>query len=364
MELENFHKNIHEKKFQDAFQYLQTIFEKEKLKTICDIFQKLEFEEIQLPSKFYFLFSKYFIEHGKVKLAEIAVEHYLQDIKVNKRKIVFDRIKNNPEININKNIQKRVLSLGDFFEKSTGVKNISVDDYDDWHFSYWGNNQNHLREEILNTERWDLNLIKSVYEYVLKYGPDEEVLLKIYNNSNGKYKNIFEKYFKEKKISLPKVNADISFKDDLNFDYDQLAFDIISGKMNSAKVEQKTIISSLELIPESDFKDKFHDILIAFKMLNMNDVCLAISKKALSFIDLTDDEILSVKYIQAQCFLEQGDYFEATIAIDEAIANFSLTTEMLRGFLKVKLEIYKLTNKTQEFNELQKMIKKLKSKQN
>ena len=277
---------------------------------LIDIYKKFV-EKFEIYPAIYFSYWFYFRKIGKIQLSETSINHYIDFLikykRVPKLKEVYTTLENNGYSKTKlKSIRSNILIL--LGDKET--YKLSEIDLFDWHEDHWSSKSIALKNEILSIKKWNLELVTKAYEYTLKYYFDLD-LAEIYKEkilANSKYKEDFVKLlvkFKEPELRKNINEAVVNYK----VDYDQLAFDLISGSLPVNAEEERKVIASIELMSYDELVSKGEDMLIAFKMLNMNLVVRFLTSRLLEF-ELSARSKASIAFICAQSFFEDEMWFE------------------------------------------------------
>lgn len=155
--------------------------------------------------------------------------------------------------------------------------------YLDWHIDHFKSSEEFLKNYLINTEEWNKNQYTLCYEYILRFGHNAEIFerLNVLKSNN------------ENNDDAPILKKDTK-KNNLNFNYEQIAYELISGKKRTDDLEQAKIIAGLRIIDFETIMVEGREMAAAFRFLGMDEVVLYICDK---LIPLHDDIKLKASLI-------------------------------------------------------------------
>lgn len=302
---------------------------------------------------------------GKVADADRFAEYYLENLIERKKIITLNNFLNELEQSgsLKKKIKKIKMLPSALLGNKESYKNL-IGQYEisDWHFEYWGEDSEAFKDYILARPELRKDDLKLIYKYILKFNFDEELIIKLLEYKDLKKDEIenIERFLISRKIKIPQKSLQITEKNTSHsrIDYDQIAFDLISGKIElDVKIEER-IIKSLNYLSEEDLKLKGHDMLVAFRLLEMNRVTLAFCEKLL--LNLNDIKLrASVMFIKVQTLIELDESYKALDIIDDIILKMPLFGQELSAFWYLKYLAYKQLGKKENADQVLIQIKKM-----
>jgi len=190
----------------------------------------------------------------------------------------------------------------------------------DWHIDHFKTSKFFLRNYLLEIEEWKKSEVQLCYEYILRFGLDPEITKKIeeIKSSIGIQETI-------EKIEAPEVSK-------LKLNYEDLAYDLISGARSIEDLEQIKIIESLKEKDFENLKDQGREMATAFRFLGMDEVVLYVCNKILPFSFETKERI-SLLFLIAESYMNLKRFLEAKEVIEKA-----LRSEPVYGDEKLALE--------------------------
>ncbi len=235
------------------------------------------------------------------------------------------------------------------------------------HPDHWKYSSEFLLSFLLLDENWPTENWKYAYEYILKNKFNGQLFSLLYEKAAEKKKNNFEKMFlavlKAKNIKINSTKkienkSDFTKKENLVFNYDQVAMDLISGATEPSSEEQRRVINSLKFISEAELLNKGQEMIVAFELLGMEEVVLILCEKVLSV--LTDiKQRASTYFIWAQAYCNCGKFYKAIDLIDQALKTEPLNQDEQLAFNYVKAEACLKLKKIKAAKEIFMEIKKI-----
>lgn len=216
------------------------------------------------------------------------------------------------------------------------------------HPEHWKDDLEFLKQYLQIESTWKLDEWKFCYAYVLKKHFDKEVFYSLYEKSfeqkNEKYIKMFEELLSRKKIQFVHLKnkeqeSDSEPKDKFNVDYDQLAFNLLSGKIEPSDDEQNRVIQSLMHLTDQELIDKGHDMVVAFELLGMEKVVFALCEKMIS-LENDFKKKASIYFIWSQALFNNEEYHKSIHLIDRVIDTEPLIQDELTAFLYLKAEAF------------------------
>jgi tetratricopeptide (TPR) repeat protein len=145
------------------------------------------------------------------------------------------------------------------------------------------------------------------------------------------------KKIKTREHFTEKVKTNTVPKNDLNIDYDQVAMDLLSGVKEPNNEEQRRVLNSLKFISEEELKLRGHEMIVAFELLGLEQVVLALCEKMIA-IQSDVKQKASTYYVWAQALNNLGDFYKTIDLIDDIIQEEPLLADERIAFLYLKAE--------------------------
>lgn len=216
----------------------------------------------------------------------------------------------------------------------------------DDHPEHWKEFQDYLKQYLLIVTEWGIEEWKLCYEYILLHHFDTEIayalMQKAFEMGRSDLVKKFEELFARKKIRVKKLVKPLEIKTEalqqkLRLDYDQVAMELLSGEKSPDDEEQTRVLNSLKFITDEELKTRGHDMVVAFELLGMEKVVLALCERV---IELTEDikARASLLYIRAQALFNAGESFKTIDLVDEVLSKEPLYDEERIAFLYLKAE--------------------------
>lgn len=234
------------------------------------------------------------------------------------------------------------------------------------HSDHWKENPEFLKQYLLIEDVWGQELWKTCYEFILYNYFDRDIFLVLLDKAGDykdkEYERKLQALLSLKKIKVPgrKMVDEKNHrptKEKLNIDYDQIAMDFLSGIKEPNDEDQRRVINSLKYIPEDELSSKGQEMIIAFELLGMEQVVLALCETMIGI--LTDvKQRSSTYYVWTQALINLGEFYKAIDLIDEVLVSEPLYGEERLAFLYVKAEACLKLNKVKMAKELYSFIKK------
>jgi hypothetical protein len=216
------------------------------------------------------------------------------------------------------------------------------------HPEHWREDTDFLKLYLQLESTWKLDEWKYCYALVLKGHFDKEIFYSLYEKSfeqkKEKYIKLFEELLKQKKVQYVQLknkqqqstNED---KDKFNVDYDQLAFNLLSGKIEPSEDEQHRVIQSLMHLTDEELVEKGHDMVVAFELLGMEQVVFNLCEKMIS-LEKDFKKKASIYFIWSQALFNNEEYHKSIHLIDRVIDSEPLIQDELTAFLYLKAEAF------------------------
>lgn len=304
---------------------------------------------------------------GKVSYADRFADQYLSYLIERKKIIQLKKYINELEVSgsLKKKLKKiKLIPATLLGNKENFHKLKSYIELSDWHIEYWGEDYESLKDNIMESTDFKKEDLKLLFKFILKFKFDPDLIIKLleYKNlSQDEYIKI-ENFLKNKKVlkSIPELSQSGFKALNSKIDYDQIAFELISGKKElDINVEEK-IINSLNYMTEEEISMKGYDMLIAFRLLEMNKVTMELCEKLLQKI--TDTKLYaSVIFVKAQTLIELDESYKAIDIVDDAILKLPLLNQELSAFWYLKYLAYKQLGKNNQAEQIIKNISKMDS---
>ena len=346
-------KNRLSSKVFEVEQLIKNLSTEESSEKIIEIFESIdENYRDQNATHLYLKIWKIALANGKLNLAnqyaKKGMDYLIEQKRVPSLKTFVNELKLN---GILKKDQKQILNLLDIMQGSK--KTISDGDLIHFellatHPEQWKKSSTFLGQYLNIEEGWEVEQWKLCYEFILNFQFDKDLYLILIQKAElldkKKYKKMFEAYFSENNIkykkikeSLPKENRSQSKK--LNIDYDELAYDVLSGAISSEKSEQDKIVSSLRFIEDNELKLKGLEMIVAFEFLGMDQAVLFLCQKILPMLTNVKDRA-SCYYIWAQTLVTKEEYYNALDLIEDVLNKEPVYGDELVAFSYLKAEAY------------------------
>ena len=302
---------------------------------LIKFFEKIENKNIEEEELFFYTVWSFLSKSGKISKAMDYATKYLDHLFRYKRiptiKLFLHELKNAnfPKKKIDKFQNKLQMILGDKSLENTAL----FDELFDWHDEHWKTHKESLKRSILSYTKWDLDLVKMIYEFTLKYYFDVEVMEKYKKKilENKKYSKDFINLLKARDINIFHKIENVKKQNEYSIDYDQLAYSLLSQKQQLGQEEQNKVMLSLENMNYEELSSKGQEMLIAFRMLGMHEVVKFLANRLLNF-DLEQKEKLSVAYIKAETYAEENDFYGLIKFTEDVIREMEVDEKILLAF--------------------------------
>jgi tetratricopeptide (TPR) repeat protein len=290
---------------------------------------------MELIKKQNLCFSAY--KAGKVKVAQKLADEILEELLKFKR---IPAISNLIEllktvgypINKIKKIELRIDGL-----KGKGVNSL---DHMDWHIEHFKTSKDFLKSYLLNEENWNKSQFGLCYEFILQFGFDAEVFYKLENLKNNE-------------SSISSINMDNkTLGGRLKCNYDQIAYELISGQKNTGENEQEKIIKNLQKMNIDHMQTEGHEMATAFRFLGMDEVVLFLCDKLISLCNnVTDIKMrASLTFLRIESLMNLGENNQALKVIENYLNTEPLYQDEKMVFEYLAAEVlYLLGNKKESY---------------
>ncbi len=292
------------------------------------------------------------LQAGKISLANNYAKKSINYLVEHKRipaiKILLNELK---EKGLLKSQLKEYLSILEILEGRN--KNLTKNDLNRIdllcdHPEHWKQHSLFLKQYLLLEEVWSYDQWKLCYEYLLRNHFDKEIVVSLYEkaleSNNEHHLKKFKIYLDKNKLvtspsAVQKETVEKIQKTKFNIDYDQIAFDLLSGKNEPSEDEQLRVINSLKFISEEDLKSKGTEMLVAFELLGMEKVVFSLCEK---LIAMTSDVKIKagIYFVWAQALLNNEEYYKVMDLIDDVIQKEPLVNDELIAIMYLKAEAY------------------------
>ena len=370
MKIEELHQLNDEKKWTLVHQKLELKISERKSseddESLIQIFENMDSDyRDQYATNLYFVMWKIAFKSGRIKLAKNYIETLLNHLIEYKRIPALRKlfVELSQEVVINQDIKFKMIDtiLG---KKSQS----SLEDYYSFehHPEVWKNSKDILKSYLLENSEWNIATWKLAYEFILKFYYDKEIFLNLAQRALD-----LEKYSYYDKIRLfliaKKVNSKIfEMKtpriikpkfDSLDFDYDQLAMEVMSGVKEPSIAEQRRIMVSIDNFNEEELLEKGKDMIVAFGLLGMNKVVIGLCER---LVPLINDVNLraSIQFMLAQAYYESSNFHKVCDLIDDTFESEPLLPDEAIAFKYLKAESLMKLKKHKMAKELFLSIKK------
>ncbi len=237
--------------------------------------------------------------------------------------------------------------------KNVTQKELNHFEYFSHHPEHWKKTSAFLKQYLLMDEDWNIEQWTLSYEYILLNQFDKDIfkiiLTKARESKNKSVEKKLVELFHSKNIKIESFksnekNAAKASIEKLNIDYDQLAMEVLSGSKNPDSEEQRRVLNSLKFISESELLSKGQDMVIAFELLGMEQVVLALCEKIIKIQgDIKKRASTYFMWVQALSNIEE--FYQAIDLINEVLDKEPLLNEERMAFLYLKAEAFlKLKN--------------------
>lgn len=190
----------------------------------------------------------------------------------------------------------------------------------EWHINHFKISQEFFRNYLIEHDDWEKEQVQLSYEYVLRFGTDEELMARI-RALNPKENKVIESENEQEKEESK-----------LHHDYEQIAYDLISGKKALDEREQTKIIFSLLLEDNKKTREEKREMVTAFRFLGMDDVVIFLCEKLIPLYEDTRD-CASLIYISIESLINKNENLKAL----QSLENFLLKAPVY-GDEKLALE--------------------------
>lgn len=216
----------------------------------------------------------------------------------------------------------------------------------EWHIDHFKSSEEFFKNYLVDQEEWSKDQYGLCYEYILRFGHNSELFEKIESLKNNETE--------ETSVAPKKENSGKG----LNFNYEQLAYELISGKKSVEDLEQEKIISGLKLHDFEKMKNEGSEMVTAFRFLGMDEVVQFICAK---LIPLHDDvkARASLTFLSIESLMNQTKNYQALQIIEGFLKKEPVYGEEKLALLYLRAEIYFLLGKNDDslkyFQEVQKI---------
>jgi hypothetical protein len=238
---------------------------------------------------------------------------------------------------------KKLSKYEKWLERLQGGQGQEVVDLE-WHLEHFKSSKEFTKKILLDEEDWNKEHFGLCYEYILRFGQDAEIFLKL-----SAFKQTSTDIGEEKSNNEGSITH-------LNYNYDQVAYELISGKKSSAEFEQNKIIAELKAIEFDNLKNEGMEMATAFRFLGMDEVVLYIGERIYSAIENIKTKA-SLKFLCVESLLNLGKNHQAIQTIEIFFAKEPVFGEEKLALEYLLAEAYFNLGKTAEakkrFQEIQ-----------
>lgn len=227
--------------------------------------------------------------------------------------------------------------------QGTSAKNLN---HLEWHIDHFKSSAEFLKNYLVDQDEWDKEHYGLCYEYILRFGHNAELFEKI--------ESLKKNETEESSVVPKKENSGKG----LNFNYEQLAYELISGKKISEELEQEKIIAGLKLHDFEQMKNEGAEMATAFRFLGMDQVVQFICEK---MIPLQDDVKLraGLTFLWLESLMNQEKYYQAQQTVETFFKKEPVYGEEKLALLYLRADIYFFLGKNKEslkyFQDVQKI---------
>lgn len=238
---------------------------------------------------------------------------------------------------------KKLINYEKWLAQLEGSQGSSVSELE-WHLDHFKSSKEFAKKYLLEEEEWGKEHFGLCYEYILQFGKDDEIFSKI-NAIKGSSSL-------DKKDNPPHETPVKS----LNFNYDQIAYELISGKKSSKEYEQSKIISELKMLEFDNLKNDGKEMATAFRFLGMDEVVLYICEKIYNTqVDVKERAGLKFLSIESLINLKKNHQaiqeIELFLNREPVFGEEKLAIEYLRA--EAYFNLNKMTEAKKYFKEIQ-----------
>lgn len=216
----------------------------------------------------------------------------------------------------------------------------------EWHVDHFKSSKEFLKSYLLDEDEWGKDHYALCYEFILRFGHDTEIFERLENLKNTS---------DEDSCVTPKTEKSGS---KLNFNYEQLAYELISGKRSTEDLEQGKIIAGLKLHDFEKMKKEGFEMATAFRFLGMDEVVLFLCEK---LIPLHDDvkSRAGLTFLNIESLMNLEKNYQALHTVDTFLKTEPVYGDEKLALLYLRAEICFLLGKNEEsikhFQEVQKI---------
>jgi hypothetical protein len=238
---------------------------------------------------------------------------------------------------------KKLIKYEKWLERLQGGQGQEVIDLD-WHLEHFKSSKEFIKKILLEEEDLNKEFFGLCYEYILRFGYDAEIFLKL------------TAFKQTSKFAVEEKLKNEGSATNLNCNYDQLAYELISGKKSSAEFEQNKIIAELKAMEFDNVKNDGIEMATAFRFLGMDEVVLYIGDRIYNEIEDIKTKT-SLKFLCVESLLNLGKNYQAIQTIEIFLAREPVFGEEKLALEYLLAEAYFNLGKTIEakkrFQEIQ-----------
>lgn len=317
--------------------------------------------------KYYEELSRIALRLGKIKLAKSyareRIEYLIELKEIPGIQKTIDELAEKGLVQKKEFVEKINIILG--HPSKDAMENLKMSPM---HPELWRESKEAIVQHLSEEAEWGKSQWKLAYECILNFHYDKNLFLilfeKVKEFKEGKFKNLFNDFFITKKINVNELEKNISVSEKeiskkLNYNYDQMALEVIAGNLEVTELEQKKIIHSLGQFSEGELKKEGRDMAIAFSFLGMEKVVLYLCQKIISHTTEVKEK-RSLQFLMVQVLHESGEYYKAIDLVSDICANEVLLQDEILAFKYIKAEsFFKIKN----FKKAKELFLKIKERQ-
>lgn len=254
---------------------------------------------------------------GQIKLAKQLIETLIDHLIANKRLHQLKIL----EQDVQKILPKKSQTQFQLIDILNGKRKILTDEeyeYVQLHPEQWKHNKEALKSNIIYEANWDVEGLKLIYEYIIRFNFDKEIIsylaeknLEVDNDEARDWNKSFIKLLKSKKIDtyhLENHKKSESKKEIIDSkDLDLVVLNLFSK--TDIKTDEEGIILHLKFLDEEELKTKGQEMIIAFSFLTMSKVVNYLCEELLKISSEVKNRV-SLIYTIAQSLYDCENYYK------------------------------------------------------
>lgn len=304
------------------------------------------------------------LDFGRVKEARLYLNELIDHLILHKRVAKLEMLK----LEAVSVLARKDFKKFDVIEVLKGKKSALTEEdcsVISLHPERWKHVREAFKNYLLIDSQWNVATWKMLYEFIVKYKFDAEIIQLIAerNHSNQdagyiKWNEAFLKLYSQYKIDKTLLLKERETFDspDVKIDFDQLALEIIESGQEERKQLEAKVIRQLEHSADDYSVNNVKEMIIAFTFLGMSDVVEYLCDAILEKMDEAKERI-SIFYTVAHSLLTCSKYYKAIDLSRDVIKNEALLRDERVAFKYIVAEAqYQLKNLKQAYVEFEEIL--------